>query len=58
LGLKLIAENYLFIRLMLRSLYHFTSFEKFDIIAPIVEDQDVEMIVCFIKCVVPNKNIY
>ena len=35
----------------------FTSVEKFDIIAPIVEDQDMEMIACYIRYIGPNKSI-
>ena len=54
LGLKSIADNYLFIHPMLRSLCHFTSVEKFDIIASIVEDQDMEMIACLIEYIGPN----
>ncbi|KAG4085522.1 hypothetical protein H8356DRAFT_1363896 [Neocallimastix lanati (nom. inval.)] len=42
LGLKSIADNYLFIHSMLRSLCRFTSVEKFDIIALIVENQAIE----------------
>jgi len=57
LGLKSITGNYLFIHPMLRSLCRFTSVEKFDIIVPIVEDQDMEMIACFIKYIGPNKSI-
>jgi len=41
---------------MLRSLCRFTSFEKFDIITPIVENQAIEKNSCFINFIRPNKN--
>jgi len=56
LGLKSIADSYLFIHSMLRSLCRFTSVEKFDIIAPIVENQAIEKNSCCIKFIGPNKN--
>ena len=56
LGLKSIADNYLFIHPMLRSLYRFNSFEKFDIIAPIVENQVIEKNLCCINFIKLNKN--
>ena len=56
LGLKSIADNYLFIHSMLRSLCRFTSVEKFDIIALIVENQAIENNSCYINLIRPNKN--
>ena len=56
LGLKSIADNYLFIHPMLRSLCRFTSVENFDIIAPIVENQAIEKNSCGINFIRPNKN--
>ena len=56
LGLKSIADNYLFIHPMLRSLCRFTSVEKFDIIAPIAKNQAVEKNLCFINFIRPNKS--
>ena len=42
---------------MLRSLCRFTSVEKFDIITPIVDDKDMDMIACYIKYIGPNKSV-
>jgi len=41
---------------MLKSLCSFTSVEKFDIIAPIVENQVIEKNSCGINFIRPNKN--
>ena len=56
LGLKSIADNYLFIHPMLRSLYRFTSVENFDIIALTIENQTIEKNSCCINFIRSNKN--
>ncbi|KAG4090559.1 hypothetical protein H8356DRAFT_1360612 [Neocallimastix lanati (nom. inval.)] len=50
-------DNYFFIHPMVKSLCRFTSVEKFDIIAPVVEDQAMEKIACYIKGIRKNKSI-
>lgn len=54
---QLIVDNYFFIHPMVKSLCRFTSVEKFDIIAPVVEDQAMEKIACYIKGIRKNKSI-
>jgi len=57
IGLKTIADNYLFIHLMAKTLCRFTSYYSFDIITPLLENQEAEFISCFIKYIDPSKSI-
>jgi len=48
IGLKTIADNYLFIHPIAKALCHFNSYDSFDIITPLLEIQEAELINCFI----------
>jgi len=57
IGLKTIADNYLFIHPMAKTLCRFTSYDSFDIITPLLENQEAELISCFVKYINPSKLI-
>ncbi|ORX53741.1 hypothetical protein BCR36DRAFT_283782 [Piromyces finnis] len=58
ISLKTIADNYLFINPVSKTVCRCTSPDSFEVLAPIVEDQDAEIVTCFIKFLSPHKNIY
>jgi len=57
IGLKTIADNYLFIHPISKCLCRFNSYSTFDIITPLLEDQEVELLTCFIKYFGEEKHI-
>ena len=57
IGLKTIADNYLFIHPIEKTLCRFTSHDSFDIITPLLENQEAELISCFVKYINSGKLI-
>ena len=57
IGLKTIADNYLFIHPITKTLCRFTLYDSFDIITPLLENQEAELISCFVKYINSSKLI-
>ena len=57
IGLKTIADNYLFIHPISKSLCRFNSLSTFEMITPLLEDQNLECIACFIKFIGQEKSV-
>eukprot|EP00833_Pecoramyces_ruminatium_P017519 jgi/Orpsp1_1/1191551/evm.model.d7180000086902.1 len=57
IGLKTTADNCFFIHPLLKSLCRFTTIENFDILAPILDEQDSEKVACFIKFDSTHKSV-
>ena len=55
IGLKTIADNYLFIHPITKTLCRFTLYDSFDIITPLLENQEAKF--CFVKYINPSKLI-
>jgi len=57
IGLKTIADNYFFIHPISKSLARFNSNSSFEIIAPLLENQEMEYVTCFVKYIYNDKII-
>ncbi|OUM58369.1 hypothetical protein PIROE2DRAFT_64456 [Piromyces sp. E2] len=51
IGMKTISSNALFIHPLKATLCRFISDDRFETLTPIIEKQDTDYVLCFIKCV-------